>query len=147
MDMFFLLKSLSGLLITLAVLIFFLVYRPRKIAEKKKAVPKKKEHYGDDFMTLKDLVLILKNKKSTSQELQSALDLIIKYHGTIHPKLGIRAHPDFNIYAEIVMRICRHPNTNKNLIIKFDKEITAKNIEYKREINDFLTKGLESRGA
>ena len=147
MDMIELLKLLAVLLVVLGVLVFFLIYRPKKIKEKKIVEKKRKERFSDDYRSLKDLVLIIKNKKSTEEELQEALDLIIKHHGTIHPKLGIRAHPDFNIYAEVVMRICRHPNTNKNIILKFDKELRARNEEYSREINDFLMKGLESRGA
>jgi hypothetical protein len=147
MDIFLLLKSLAGLLGILMILIFFLMYRPKKTPIKKKVPPKKKERFGDDFNSLENLLQIIKNKKSTTKELQSALDLIIKHHGTIHPKLGIRAHPEFKVYAEIVLRICRHPNTNKNIIVKFDKELIARNEEYKKDISDFLTKGLESRGA
>jgi len=147
MDIVFLVKSFAGLLGLLAILIFFLMYAPKSVKVKKRVFSKKKEHFGDDFKSLETLVDIIKDKNSTTQELQVALDLIIKHHGTIHPKLGLRPHPDFNLYGEVVLRICRHPNTTKNLILKFDKELTARNEEYKRDISDFLTKGLESRGA
>jgi hypothetical protein len=72
--------------------------------------------------------------------------MILKYYGHIHEKLGIRSHPDFDIYMEILIIICRHPNTNKDIIIKFDKELTRLNPSYKAEINEALTKGLNSRG-
>jgi len=146
MDMVLLVKSFVGLVGLLAVLVFFLMYSPKQLQKKKKAVKEKKERFGDDFTSLENLAKVIKDKNSTTEQLQIALDLIIKHHGTIHPKLGIRAHPDFNIYAEVVLRICRHPNTNKNLILKFDRELRGKNKEYDKEINDFLTKGLNSRG-
>ena len=146
MDMVLLLKSFVGLIGILLILIFVLMYKPKKAKIENKTPPKKREHYSDDYRPLIDFVNIIKDKKSTAEELQVALDLIIKYHGDIPPKLGIRTHPDFNLYAETIMRICRHPNTNKNLILKFDKELIAKNEEYKREIDDFLSKGLAARG-
>ena len=147
MDMILLLKSFFGLIIILAILIFLLMYKPKKLAIKKKVLKEKKKRFGDDYQTLEELVDIIRDRKSTAEELQVALDLIIKHHGTIHPKLGVRPHPDFNLYGEVVLRICRHPNTNKNLIVKFDKELTSRNEEYKKDISDFLTKGLDSRGA
>ncbi len=74
------------------------------------------------------------------------MDLVLKSHGNIHKKLGIRAHPDFDIYMEMLIVVCRHPNTNKNIIIDFDKELLKLNPQYKAEINDAITKGLNSRG-
>ncbi|MDF1876276.1 hypothetical protein JHD47_00410 [Sulfurimonas sp. SAG-AH-194-L11] len=147
MEVVLLVKSFLGLVAILGILIFFLLYIPKK--KKKKKAPKPsptKERYGSDYKTLKELLQIIKNKQSTAQELASALDLVMKYHGNIHPKLGIRTHPDFDIYAEILLRICRHPNTNKDIILKFNRELEKRNEAYKREINDFITKGLESRG-
>jgi len=147
MDMVILLESFAGLLGLLAILIFFLIYSPKKHEAKKRVIKKSKEHFGDDFKTLESLADIIRNHASSSKELENAIDLILKHHGVIHPKLGIRAHPDFTIYGEIMLRICRHRNTNKKLILKFDRELTAKNEEYKKDISDFLTKGLDSRGA
>ena len=146
MDIVLLVKSFAGLTGLLAILVFSLMYSSKKVKVKKKIVKEKKERFGDDFNSLENLAKIIKDKKSTTQELQTALDLIIKHHGTIHKKLGIRAHPDFNIYAEVILRICRHPNTTKNLILKFDRELQSKNKEYHKDIEDFLTKGLNSRG-
>jgi len=57
----------------------------------------------------------------------------------------MRAHPDFDIYMEILFTICRHPNTNKDIVIKFDRELGRLNPEYKKEINEAITKGLNSR--
>jgi len=149
MDITLLIQSFLGLVAILAVLIFFLFYMPRKRKEreKKKIVPKAKSKSVIDYPSFEDLVKIVKTKTSTAEDLADALNLIIEHYGTIPAKLGIRTHPEFTAYAELVMRVCRHPNTNKNIIVKFDRDLEKKNPEYKKEINDFLTKGLNSRGA
>jgi len=147
MEITLLVKSFLGLVSLLAILIFFLFYIPKK----KKIIKKKKqelqENKKSDVTSLDKLLDIIKNRASTAKELKDALDLVIKYHGTIHPKLGLRPHPDFDVYGEILLRICRHPNTNKNIILDFDKALEARNEDYKKDINDFITKGLNSRGA
>jgi len=146
MEITLLVKSFAGLISLLAVLIFFLLYNPKTKEKKRKVIAAQKEEKRDANTSLPHLVSIIKNKVSTTEELKAALDLVLKHHGTIHPKLGLRPHPDFNIYGEILLRICRHPNTNKNLILDFDRGLEKKNEEYKKDINDFLTKGLNSRG-
>jgi len=146
MDIVLLIKSIVGLVAILGILIFLLFYLP---SSKKKEVKKPKKIYLKERKSqpeLRELLEVIRNKQATAEALGKALDSIIKYYGKIHPKLGLRMHPDFNIYSEIILRICHHPNTTKEIIIKFDKEIEKLNPEYKREINDSLTKGLNSRG-
>ncbi len=58
----------------------------------------------------------------------------------------MRAHPDFENYSEILFTISRHKHINKDILIKFDKELERRNPEYKKEINEALMKGLNSRG-
>ena len=145
MDIVLLVKSFTGLIGLLAILVFFLMYSPKKVIAKKKAKQEQKKR--SPFPTLDSLVAIVKDQKTTTVELSEAIDNVLKYYGTIHPKLGIRAHPDFNTYGLIMLKICHHPHTDKKIILKFDKELRAKNPEYAHEINDFLTKGLASRGA
>jgi len=145
MDITLLIESAMGLLALLVILIVFLAATSKSKVKKaiikpKKAVPKKAN------TDLQHLVSILKDKKSSTQELKNALELIIKYHGTIHKKLGLRVHPDFDIYMDILFTICRHPNTSKDIIIKFDIDLEKKNPEYKPEINSALSRGLNSRG-
>jgi len=142
-------KSIVGLVVILAILIFLLFLSPDKEKKKektkpvsKKTTPSQKEPSNTDFDYL---ISVIKKKKSTTEELKEALDLIIKYHGTVHKKLGLRAHPDFDIYMEILFRICRHPNINKDLVVKFDRDLVKLNPEYKKEINEAITKGLNSR--
>ena len=96
-----------------------------------------------DFTTLLE---VIRDKKSTTQELKEAVELIIKYYGKIPKKLGMRAHPKFELYSEIILRLCHHPNINKEIILRLDRELERQNPEYKLEINDSLEKGLNTRG-
>lgn len=152
MEPILLIKSVLGLLVVLAILVFLLVmsYRNRKakIVETKKLLEtlKKAEETSHGILDLPSLLAIIKNKKSSTVELQEALDLILKYYGTIHPKLGSRTHPDYDTYMVILFTICRHPNTNKDIILGFNRALEKKNPSYKIEINEAITKGLNSRG-
>jgi hypothetical protein len=142
-------KSIMGLIVILALLIFLLFLEPTPNSPNKNTSSTEKAKVyetTDEIKTdMNSLVKIIKTKKSTAKELSEALDLIIKYHGTVHAKLGLRSHPDFDIYADILFTICRHRNANKDLIIKFDKELAKLNPEYKKDINEAMTKGLTSR--
>ena len=145
MEITLLLKSILGLVVVLAILIFLLFSpfsKKKEKVEPKKTAPVQQRPSNTD---LEYLVSIIKNKKSTTKELKEALELIIKYHGTVHKRLGLRTHPDFDIYMGIIFKICGHPNTNKVIIIKFDKEFLRLNPGYKQEINEAMTKGLNSR--
>lgn len=149
MDIALLIKSIVGLIVILAGLIFLLFYSSG--AKKKKKVKEVTKNNAPKETkakeTLQALVNIIKNKNSSSKELKEALDSVLKNYGQIHKKMGVRAHPDFDIYMGILFTICRHPNTNKNIILNFDKELSRMNPDYKSEINDAVTKGINSRGA
>ena len=145
MDVGLLVQSMLGLIVVLAILIyvfFFPFFTKKNKIEKKEKIKAKKKGISTEF---KDLLKIIKDKRSTSKELLEALDLIIKYHGHIHDKLGLRPHSDFLNYQDIIFTICRHPNTNKDIIVKFDLELEKLNPSYKRDINDALSKGLDLR--
>lgn len=145
MEITLLLKSIFGLVAILAILIFILFLpsgKKKKEAKAKASTSPQREVQKTDLPYLKS---ILKNKRSTTQELQQALALVIKHHGNIHPKLGARPHPDFDLYMDFLFTICRHPNASKEAIINFDRDLCRLNPEYKKEINEAITKGLNSR--
>ena len=141
-----------GLVAILAFLVFLLFFIPsedkKKNADKDKEetkpapTPSEEESMPTDLDSLRQ---IIRNKNSTTETLSKALDLVIKYHGTVHTKLGVRSHPDFDAYAEILFTICRHRNANKDIIIKFDRSLASLNPDYKEDINEAMTKGLNSR--
>jgi len=147
MEITLLIKSVMGLIAILALLIFFLFLPAHKEKKRKRVAAKKTEIIEKSIQNtdLEYLKNIIKNKLSSTKELGDALDLIIKYHGKIDKKLGIRTHPNFDIYMKILFSLCRHPNADKNIIIKFDKELKKLNQEYTYEINESITKGLNSR--
>ena len=60
-------------------------------------------------------------------------------------KTGSHSSSEIDIYKFLISRLCRHPNTNKNLIIKFTNNLEKLNNEYKKEINSALLDGLNSR--
>ena len=109
---------------------------------KNKKIEHPEEKIAHDFESLK---MIIKNKKSSAKELEAALSLILKHYGSIHPKLGIRVHPDFDKYMEVIIRLCHHPRVTSKMVVSFDKELRKKNPEYEKDINDAITKGLNSR--
>ena len=147
MDIVLLVKSIAGLSAILVVLLLFFIYASKNKSKKQK---KKKSYTSPTPPKVKydwnTLIKSVRNRQATTQELKETLALILKYHGTIPNKLGIRVNPEFDKYSEVLLRLCRHPNTNKDLIIDFDKELEKRNPEYIKEINDALTKGLNSRG-
>jgi len=145
MDITLLIQSFLGLIVILAFLVFFLLYIPKKKKHIEK-VKKAQKEYTREYPSLHDLLEIIKDKHSTTEELSSAVESVLKHHGTIHAKLGMRSHPDFDIYSEMLLRICRHPHTSKEIVLKFNRELEKKNPHYKIEINDAITKGLNSRG-
>ncbi|MDY0122535.1 MAG: hypothetical protein RBR54_11395 [Sulfurimonas sp.] len=147
MEITLLIKSIIGLIVFLAILLYILLI-PSKKAQKKPI--KQESHHEDDGSMKTDkasLLGILKNKKTSAQDLANALDLILKHHGRIHKKLGERSHPEFDYYMDVLFTICRHPNTNKEIILNFDKRLEELNLEYKKDINEAIAKGLNSRGA
>jgi len=154
----FIIKAIIGLIVVLAILIFLLFLEPSKeekiqqksapVAEVKKEIEEKpkKEEEPSVNTDLFHLVNVIKNKRSNADTLSEALELIIKHHGKVHKKLGLRPHPDFDTYIDILFTICRHPNANKDMIIIFDRELERLNPDYKKEINEAIAKGLNSRG-
>ena len=161
MDTELIIKLIIALAVILAVLIFFLFFEPKEDAPQQTKPSKKSAAQSDVKIqkaqknesaslakpTLDSLVDIIKNKRSDSQKLSETLSLIIEHYGVIAKKMGIRPHKDFDIYMEILFSICRHPHTTKDIILDFDRELERLNPDYKKEINEAITKGLYSRGA
>jgi len=143
MEASLLIQSIAGLVVILAILIFLLL-KP-KVSVKAKSINIKLEEEKEKT-DLESLRHIIRNRLSTEKELFRAVELVLKHHGKIPGKLGLRLNPQFDSYMEIIITLCRHPHTSKDIILKFDKELTRLNPEYKSEINEAVTKGLNSRG-
>ncbi|WP_345980016.1 hypothetical protein [Sulfurimonas sp. HSL3-2] len=145
-----LIMAVLGLLIVLVVLIFLIVKPNEEITKTittKLSIQEPVKETKTKEFDFESLRKIIKNKRSNAKQLEEALELIIKYHGNIHPRLGVRAHPDFDRYMDVLFTICRHKNATSKMIVKFDKELAALNPDYVKEINDAIARGLNSRGA
>jgi len=127
---------LIGLGFVLVLVLAFLIFLFFASARKKSALAQEKK--PAKVLDLKALRAITEDETTSSKELRDALDLVLKNYGVIDR--------NFDIYMEILFSICLHPNTNKNIILNFDKELRRLNPEFKTEINEALTKGLNSRG-
>ncbi len=143
MDITLLIQTIIGLVVILGILVLILVMPAKKKKQKKKIYTTKSKPVKKT--DLESLRYIIRNRVSTKEQLKQALDDVIKYHGSIPKKLGSRMNPLFDDYMEILIMICRHPNTDKDIIISFDKELSKRNPEYKMEINDSIKQGLDSR--
>ncbi|QOP42501.1 hypothetical protein FJR45_00430 [Sulfurimonas sediminis] len=146
MDIALLIKSLAALSGALGLLILLYLYFFHAKKTKKKGVLKKHLHVREAKPDFNTLLEVIKDKKATTSELREAVDLLLKYYGKIPKKLGLRAHPEFEKYSELILRICHHPNVTKDIILKLDKELHRRNPEYALELDDSLTKGLDTRG-
>ena len=145
MDIVVLVKSIVGLVALLGLLVLLLLYSPK--AKKARAIKKqKKEQEKPHEYTFNELLAIIRNRESSSQELELATKMILKHYGKIPHKMGIRVADEFYAYSEILMRLCRHPNITKDILLHFDKELRKLNPEYEKELNDAFTKGINSRG-
>ncbi len=137
MNIVFLLEVGFGLSVLLGLLIFLLVSFRSKRVQINKEEPE---------LDLQSLKAIIEDEKTTSKGLKEALDSVIKYYGVIDGKGGAKTYYNFDTYLKIIFSICLHPNTNKDLIINFEKELRKLNPDYTTEIGDALIKGLNSRG-
>lgn len=144
MEITLLIQSLLGLIVLLGFLVFFLIYNPKKKKDEKKVTGTTSTR--EEQPSFEALRKIIRHNEATTKELEHALTQVLKYYGTIHPKLGTRTHPDFDYYSEILFYAGRHKNINKNILLKFDRELERRNPNYKKDINDALMRGLNSRG-
>ncbi len=146
MDIALLIKSLAALSGVLGILIFLYLYFFHINKTKNKKVSKKPLHVKEVKPEFHTLLEVIKDKKATTSELNEAVDLLLKYYEKIPKKLGLRAHPEFEKYSELILRICHHPHVTKDIILRLDKELHRRNPEYALELDDSLTKGLDTRG-
>ncbi len=153
MDIALLVKSIAALVVILIVLIFIFVLpakrkkekQQQKIQEEKEQKQKQKKKH-EPLPTFDELLKRVKSSESSKEDLQKAIELINKYYSKIPPKLGIRTHPDFDKYIVLIIYLVRHKNTDKELILSLDRTLRKNNPSYEPELNDALSKALNSRG-
>ena len=149
MDIALIFKSVVGLIVLLAILIIIFILPARKRKVKKRAQERKEELHQkakEEILAFDELRAIVRRSSSSREDLERAVEQIVKHYVKIHPKLGIRTHPEFDKYVDLIVHLVRHRNTSKELILKLDRELTKNNPEYKAELNDTLSKALNSLG-
>ena len=146
MEIEILIKSIMGLIAILAGLFFILF---SSLAKKKKIIKevaqKQEKEAAMTGTNLNYLRSVIKNKETSTKKLQQTLNLILRHHGQITKEGEKKALSHFDIYMEIIFRLCRHPNVTKELIINFCLELEKKNPMYVKNINQIMFKGLDSR--
>ncbi len=149
MDVVLLFKSIVGLVVVLGLLVLALLFSRKKQKKEQEKVKKEEaaaQKVVEDAHSFEKLSAVIKQKGSSTEELKEALELIMKYYPTMHKKLGLRAHPESDVYMDLVFKLCRHKNANKKIIIQFMNDLEKNNPEYTKEINDAMMRGLNSRG-
>jgi hypothetical protein len=144
MDITTLILTLTGLLGILLVLV--LIYVGGSASKQKPgsvSAPAETETPGRapaggprSFDALEAIVL---NRKSSKEELRDATEAIAKQYGKIYATTLTR-------YTRIIVSLCRHPQTDKRIIVDFDRALREQNPNLKTEIDIALKKGLDSRG-
>ena len=125
---------------------FFYVYRPSKQKPQQIEEPFVTSTPRENIPSFEELYAIMKRRSTSTQALEKAAEQTLKYYGTIKPKHGIAPSKEFKNYGEMMFLVARHPNTTKEIILKFNTGLMAKNPAYKREIDEMLNRGLTARG-
>ncbi len=120
------------LVLLLAVLITLLF----KSLKNKKVKSGKTTKIKEKSVTLDDLRDRLKDKKLSMQDLKKTLDSVIRDHGLIQ---------NFDLYTDIIFRMTNHPNTSKEIILGFEKDLSKLNPKYASSISENVMDGLNLR--
>lgn len=124
--------NLIFIILSLVVVLAFLLFLLFKPKQNKREVKVKKS----SSVSFDDLLMVLKNTASSTQELGECVDTILKDYREID---------DFSGYEKAIVYLCKHPNTNKRLIIRLDTTLEKYNPSFKTKIASALKMGLDSR--
>lgn len=124
----------GGLILLLISLVFLYVWlgKSKKIVKKSVVAEKKIENF-------QTFINIIKDAKSSKQELTRAVDMIVKDYYIISKDSESK-------YLNLIFLICIHPETDSQLVLKLEKNIREKNPKHAKEIEKALARGLAARG-
>ena len=139
MDVTTLIMTLTGLLGVLLVLVLIYIFARTPSKEPAKAAPEATPRKAPEALrTLEVLEAVIRDRSSSKEELRSAVEAIGRHYGKIHATTLAR-------YSRIIMSLCRHPQTDKTIIVSFDKVLRQQNPGMRQELDLALRKGLDSR--
>lgn len=81
---------------------------------------------------------IILDRSSSAAALEEAVEMISRYYTQVHATTLQR-------YIRIIVTLCRHPQTSKEMIVALDRALQNANPNWRPEIDAALKKGLESR--
>ena len=141
------LNLLFTIALLLLLLIILVIYYIRSAKKKKKTKPIKPKTENIEVAppTFKELKAIIRDQRTTADNLVIAINQLIQYYGSIPLKEGIHPAKRFNEYASILIAVCRHKNTNAKIVLLLDKQLREKNPSYEHNIDEMLQRGLNSR--
>ena len=90
-------------------------------------------------LTLDDLLKTLKTQKEEVSKVEEALSLMCKNFPFPDKE------KDANKHFEFVYFFAKNPLSSAKLIVKMQKELTAVNPKYAKQIEDFQMRGVEAR--
>lgn len=125
-----LILTIVGLLFILILLVALYVWN-----SKSKTVSATTAHI-ETFESLSD---IIKNKSSSSRELNHAVDVILN-------RFGVITSHTVGKYKFLLETLCIHPHTNSQIILRFEKTLRMNNPSYSHDIEQSLARGLAARG-
>ena len=71
------------------------------------------------------------------------------HSGLSKKKVSVNSKGDatkyFDKYLEVILRVTQHKNTNKKIIIDFEKKLSDLNPECKQQISTAISEGLNAR--
>jgi hypothetical protein len=139
MDLSVLIMMLAGLLALLLLLVVvYLLNRP-KPASKRRPSDKALKPAEGGLSTFDALEAVILDPKSSKAELSKAVDAIRSNHAMIRAGTLER-------YTRLMTALCRHPHTDKSLVISLDKGLQEQNPNFRQELEAALQKGLNARG-
>jgi uncharacterized protein YpmS len=126
-----LILTIVGLLFLLIALVTLYVWigKRKTVSEE---VPQKVE-------TFESLSEIIKDTASSAQELNHAVEMILKNFSRINSHNSGK-------YQHLLETLCIHPHTDSKLILRFEKTLRMQNPEHAHEIEKALSIGLAARG-
>ena len=117
-----------------------------KVVSNKKQPEQKPQIDLSKPLSFEQISQIFVDNESSKEEFLAAIEQLIRHHGKIHAKLGDLPHPDFKRYKELIIKLCKNTQADKDVIIALNQKLRALNMKYAFEIDEAVSKGIEGRG-
>jgi len=139
MDITTLILAMAALLGVLFVLV--LLYTSKGRSPKSEPVsPSLQEPYRAAARprTFDELEAVILDRKSSKEQLRDASAEIGSRFARVYATTLGR-------YSHIIVALCRHPKTDKDIVVAFDRALREANPNLRQELDAALQKGLNSR--